>query len=280
MHLGLGLGLRGLNRFTKPSALTKAWYDRVIAAGGSVTPAQVAAVNALTAAYAAAGLTDANCRFNPFCGNDLTTILYPVFRGGGADTETNTNFVAGDYTPATGLAGDGATKHLGLRLAPTFIAGASWHNCVYSLLDVLNPRMAVAMGAENSTNQRSLLFAHCTISSVDVLRSNLFRSTNGGRVQVSPGTGFLRAVIGNRETATSHALYTDGTLRASSTDSTIGSKPTYSMTMFGRNMVGVVQDFSAGPYGGYSFGTAIPAANIAAISAAWKTYNDAMGRIV
>lgn len=98
------------------------WASRVRANGGSVSGSTLNAVSRFCASIAAAGIRDRFFRLNLFCGNSLSAALVPVFRGqslGGTQfgnaTDTNVNFVSGDYAEtgaSGGLQGSGTGKGL------------------------------------------------------------------------------------------------------------------------------------------------------------------------
>ena len=104
------------NRLLRPRAggvhpEAAAWRTAVVANGGSVSGSTLSAVDKFCKAIDAAGIRDRFYRLNLFCGTGLNAALVPLYRGqslGGArygnTTDTNTNFVSGDYTE-TGSSG-------------------------------------------------------------------------------------------------------------------------------------------------------------------------------
>ena len=121
------------------------WASRVVANGGSVG-SSLPAVNTFCKAIAAAGIRDRFYRLNLFCGASnaaLDAVRTPLFRGPslsgtqhGNTTDTNANFVAGDYAEtgaSGGLTGNGSTKYLATGLVP-FNSGMTeqnYHNSGY-----------------------------------------------------------------------------------------------------------------------------------------------------
>lgn len=90
-----------------------AWYAAVVAAGGTANEQTLDGLDAFVTAAKAKGYWSQLLRFNPFLGDQLAAALIPLKAGGGNATETNVGpFVAGDYTLAGGLTGDGSTKWL------------------------------------------------------------------------------------------------------------------------------------------------------------------------
>jgi hypothetical protein len=98
------------------------WANRVRTNGGSVSGTTLSAVSKFCASIASAGIRDRFFRLNLFCGDQLSAALVPLYTAEsvssairGNATDTNINFVSGDYFntgPSSGLQGDGATKYL------------------------------------------------------------------------------------------------------------------------------------------------------------------------
>ena len=123
-----------------------AWRTAVIANGGSVSSTTLAAVNVFCKAIDANGLRNRFYRLNLFCGGNLSSALVPLYRGPsrsgtqyGNATETNLNFVGGDYveTGASGGLNSGASnasKYLRPGIAPSDMSAVCTdaHASVYS----------------------------------------------------------------------------------------------------------------------------------------------------
>lgn len=125
-----------------PEAL--AWQTRVIANGGTVSASTLAAVSTFCAAIDTAGIRDRFYRLNLICGSNLAASLVPLYRGRsqagaqvGGNTDTNNNFVSGDYVEANsttgGLKSDGSTKYLdtGLNLVSVGASVTDVHLSAY-----------------------------------------------------------------------------------------------------------------------------------------------------
>ncbi len=105
------------------NADAQGWVNRVYQNGGTVSTSTAAAVNAFCNAIDAAGIRDRFFRLNLFAGTGLNACLVPLYRGpslGGTQyggvTDTNVNFVSGDYVETVGLNANGeegaTVKHL------------------------------------------------------------------------------------------------------------------------------------------------------------------------
>jgi hypothetical protein len=107
---------------THPEA--QVWRNAVIANGGTVSGSTLNAVSRFCRSIDAAGIRDRFFRLNLFAGTGLNACLVPLYRGQsrtgtqyGNTTDTNVNFVSGDYSESNGLqaTADGsqtATKYL------------------------------------------------------------------------------------------------------------------------------------------------------------------------
>ena len=114
-----------------------AWRAAVTANGGSVSGSTFAAVDKFCRDIDAAGIRNRFYRLNLFCGNSdasLNAVRTPLYRGPsrtgtqyGNTTDTNNNFVAGDYAENSGLKGNGSTKYLETGLPMTFLGSAELH---------------------------------------------------------------------------------------------------------------------------------------------------------
>lgn len=113
------------------------WRSRVIANGGTVSGSTLTAVSNFCRSIDSAGIRDRFYRLNLFCGNDLSACLVPLYRGQsrtgtqfGNTTDTNNNFVSGDYSPsgsAAGLTGNGTTKYLATGVAQIYAGSNEIH---------------------------------------------------------------------------------------------------------------------------------------------------------
>lgn len=114
-----------------PEAL--AWRNAAVANGGTVTTAEYQGITAFCRSVDSGGLRSLFYRYNPFMGGFLGALV-PLYRGpvrGGAvhgfATDTNVNFVSGDWTLAGGITGDGSTKALNPGYRADTLTAANSH---------------------------------------------------------------------------------------------------------------------------------------------------------
>jgi hypothetical protein len=123
---------------THPEA--QVWRNAVIANGGTVSGSTLNAVSKFCRSIDAAGIRDKFLRLNLFCGNSdasLNAVRTPLYRGQsrtgpqvGNTTDTNANFVAGDYAEtgsSSGLKGDGSTKSLNTGVKANDLTASDSH---------------------------------------------------------------------------------------------------------------------------------------------------------
>jgi hypothetical protein len=144
------------------NAEAKLWIDNVYANGGTVSTATANAVNTFCNDIDAAGIRDRFYRLNLFAGDSISAALVPLFRGPsrtgtqyGNTTDTNNNFVAGDFNntgSSAGLKGNGSTKFLNTGYPLNTLAASNAH-------------MAAGLLATQSSvsADRSLLAAYSTV---------------------------------------------------------------------------------------------------------------------
>jgi hypothetical protein len=155
------------------NADAQSWINSVYANGGTVSASTASAVNTLCNSIDAAGIRDRFYRLGIFAGSNLAASLVPLYRGpslGGTQfgnvTDTNSNFVSGDFaeTGATGgLTGNGTNKHLATGVLPDDVFSQSlghlsYYGAEWNPSTTANPG-SIVIGALNAaaTNRLYLL---------------------------------------------------------------------------------------------------------------------------
>lgn len=246
-----------------------AWAAAVTTAGGTYSDATMIALNTFVRAAKAAGYWTKLNRINLFCGNQLTAALVPLKVGGGNATDTNVNFVSGDYTEATGLTGNGTTKYLQTGLIPnSTLALNDTHLAIYNLGTVAQ---TCAIGADNALQ----LLAPFNGSLID---SYQYNGTAGqGLLEVAnPGAPF-GLMVASRTAADSHKVYKAGSSLGSSA-TTGGALPSNGIYVLATNAAGSATFVSPAACGGYSIGSGLTAADVTAYNTHMEAFQDALGR--
>jgi hypothetical protein len=111
MRLGLSLAVTQPQSGASFDPAAQAWATAVTAASGTYTAGDLTAMSTFIAGMKAAGLWTKVVGMAPMYGADLAAATVQ-YAGGSWAAATNHNFVSGDYSRATGLAGNGTTKWL------------------------------------------------------------------------------------------------------------------------------------------------------------------------
>jgi hypothetical protein len=252
-----------------------AWASAVTVAGGTYSTPTLAAVSAFCVSAKASGYWTKINRINLFCGDQLAACLVPLKVGGGSATETNTNFVAGDYSEATGLTGNGVNKYLRTGLTPNgTLTLNNTHLAVYNRAPNATGGQ-IAIGADDGT---SFFQTYAPLSTGSFFSDQYNSSGAAGRVSgavVAP----YRLLVASRTASNSHVIYKDGSSVATSTSSG-GGLPNVQFYVFAANSTGVANQFTAMPFGAYSIGSGLSAADVTAYSAHMQTFQTALSRQV
>jgi hypothetical protein len=246
------------------------WQAAVIANGGTVSAGTLAAVTAFTASAKASGYWTKLLRLNLFCGDQLAAALVPLKVGGGNATDTNVNFVGGDYAEATGLTG-GATKYLRTGIIPsTMLTTNSTHLSVYN-------RAGSASGggcAVGATSGGGILILYAPTASG--LAESYQYGTGAGLVSVAV-TAPYGLITGSRTAVDAHALY-KGATSIGSNATALNALPIVELYVMGRNANGVLSEPTQHAIAGYSIGAGLTAGEVAAYAGHMETFQDALGR--
>lgn len=271
----LGLGLQGLGVATAGSSVdadAAAWAAAVTANGGTYSASTLSAVSTFCASAKASGYWTKLNRINLFCGNQLAAALVPLKAGGGSATDTNVNFVAGDYTEATGLTGNGSTKYLNTGLVPsTTLTLNDTHLMVYN-------RAASAVGgqvhigARDGTNFLELLTPNSDTS-------GYARAYDVNAIQSGPLSAPYGSMVGSRTAAASFVLYQAAVSKASSATSA-GALVALAVYIFGTNNSGTAAFFTSHPLAAYSLGSGLSAGDVTAYNTHMQAFQTSLGRQV
>jgi hypothetical protein len=273
------------------NAEAKLWIDNVYANGGSVSTATANAVNTFCNDIESAGIRDRFYRLNLFAGTGLSAALVPLYRGPslggtqfGGTTDTNNNFVSGDYveTGATGgLLGNGSTKRLATGFDPvtTGMVNTDTHISWYSRAAITANNAVVGAfggGAPGATWQ---VLAFGGISQL-YYRSG--GATNSG-IEAATWSGADRSghviAMRNGSDAKAYRQGTDLNLTVTvSNVNTWASVSPGSLFVFARNNVGTADQFLTATLQGYSLGLSMSGSQASAFSTAMQTFQTSLGR--
>ena len=272
---------------------TQDWRSRVIANGGSVSGTTLTAVDRFVKAIHAAGIRDRFYRLNLFCGTSdasLNAVRTPLFRGPsltgtqfGNATDTNVNFVQGDYAEtgaSGGLKGNGTTKYLETGFVPNVLTPASAHSAAY-----------VETLTADSTANRSLLLAHGGFAGIYGLvhRDGSNSAVNfayagqptGARTDpVPPASSGM--FCGSAVSTSDLRLFVNGSQTALVTTArtTDAALTTRTMPVFCASSNGTYNSHTAARIRAYSLGIGLTASQALAYYDAMQAFQTALGRQV
>lgn len=272
--------------YTPTHAETIDWQARVIAAGGTASATTLQAMDTFCNAIdAQSGLRGAITRLNLFCGDQLAAALVPLYRAESAGatakgnaTDTNFNFVAGDYSASGGLTGNGSSKYLNTGLLPSQVGtGTSGHLSV-SGVGYSTTTEALALGSYDGTEAGiDDLNMYVNLGGENIKATHR-RGTFSFGAQASPRSSWAH-LIGSATSSTSRVLYEAGSAINTQTGSVTATRSaSRSYFIFALNNMGSPVAYTAARQRMYSIGSGLSAAQVAAFSSAVASFNTALAR--
>ena len=262
-----------------PEAL--AWRDAVVANSGTVSASTLAAVTTFCRAIDSAGLRDRFYRLNLFCGDGLSAVLVPLYRGPsrtgtqyGNTADTNVNFVSGDYTLASGLTGNGSNKYL-----QTGVSSSAW-------ITGGNVQSHLAVYKRTSVNSGALLSARSStlVNNWELgAGGNVLGGSGGSFAIPTPHDSFIGVT---RTASTAIVAFRRTVLSAENTVSGTVTGTSIPFAVFARNDQATDINaytpalFSNQTLAAYSIGAGLSVAQIALYDAAMQAFQTALGRNV
>jgi len=189
---------------------TVVWWDRILAAGGSVSEASILLADALIRAVNAAAFNSKVKYLLPLLGDDIIAARVPLRDFIDAGIAGNVGFTNADFSESTGLQGDGSTKRL--ELEDNTIAdlgsngGLGWWE-----LDAPVGLNVMLGGYRSTTSAGFILY-----TSSGFIRFRWGTSANGVNTTLPMENAHY---YGQRSAATLREIFKDGTSLASNTTS-------------------------------------------------------------
>lgn len=267
---------------THPEA--SGWKNRVEANGGSVSAGTLDAVSQFCTIIDANGLRSLFYRLNPFAGTGLSASLVPLYLGPtplgrmyGSLTDTNTNFVSGDYSETSGIAGNGSTKYLNTGYPANTLAANNSHMGIGLLAtETAAAGDRTAIGAWNGGANVLEIRARDRGGAVPLASAFTRYGTASDRFGDNVASGFL--AVGNIVSAWP-TMYRDGV--ASGTTATTSADFPSALNVYvfvlNQNATGTT-NYSNVRLGWYSLGTTMTAGQVASFDVAIKAFYAKMGR--
>jgi hypothetical protein len=266
------------------------WVNRVYANGGTVSSATANAVNTFCNDIDSAGIRDRFFRLNLFCGTGLAACLVPLYRGTslagtqyGNATDTNQNFVSGDYSESGGLASSAAsTKALSTGVMP-MESGSPLFNYGHYFAHViaLPTARSSVMGVRKDpapSNRHAFQLDSTGQFWGDWCHVNRF---NGSASGVSAGKTIIMQAA---QVANATQVYASGLLTLTGAIGTFTGTASQGAAIFAaRGDFGsgfITSDFSTMSMGAYSIGLDFTAAQALAYHTAYAALATALGRTI
>jgi hypothetical protein len=264
------------------------WRTRVVANGGTVSATTMNAVNKFCQSIASAGIRDRFFRLNLFCGTGLNAVLVPLYRGPsttgtqyGSTTDTNTNFVSGDYVEtgaSGGLTGNGSNKQLNTGFAPSSLSDTSRHWSFYANT-ITTGDFITYMGCRQAGDSATgRWFLGWRVGSGGLTMHTLGPNSGPAIGSVANHTaGFYMAANDSSE----GYYYKNGTtVDTTDTGQTPTAGSTRAVTIFALNFEGGIGTFSNARMSGYSMGEYLTSSQASSFNTAMQAFQTALGRNV
>ena len=279
---------------THPEAAS--WAAAVVTNGGTVGSSTLAAVSKFCRDIDAAGIRDRFVRLSLFCGTGLSACLVPLYRGFsrtgtqyGNTTDTNNNFVSGDYAEtgaSGGLTGNGSSKYLLCGSILPQVDRASSHMMVYgSSLTSPSTGDRIAIGAEGASAAGITLIQNRDSGNQSLSRYFSANNNTGGPWVEGATAGFGFAdgcLVGTAVSATDLRMFRNGSQVGSTRtiDRGTGAQTSTILPVFAFSANGSIAAYSAARLRGYSVGIGMTAAQVSAYYTAMQTFQTALTRNV
>ena len=255
-----------------------AWRSAVVANGGSVSGGTLNAVSKFCASIDQAGIRDRFFRLNLFCGAGLSAALVPLYRGQslggtqlGGTTDTNTNFVSGDYveTGSTGgLKGNGTNKRLNTGLAGSALSAGDRHASAYEIAVATTDYSGSVVSGNALATQHGI--GPWTNAATYAYRTH---NAVGGNVTITKNTGHL---LGSDTSTTASVLYRNGSSAASASGQPAGGSGNTTYDILGTTG----GEWSEARLGGYSIGLSMTAGQVSSFYTAMQAFQTSLTRNV
>jgi hypothetical protein len=254
---------------------TSAWVARVIAAGSSVSRTSALAHDLFVTQLKTTGVWSAIYRLNTYGANTLAGALVPLVNTVGNSTDTNHNFVSGDFSLAVGLTGDGATKYLDTGALPSsFATTTNLHLAACTSTNAGNYN-GFLMGSEDAGNTNRLEFIENSGGSAFSFYTSA--TFYGSSYNNASAPGFY---IGSRTGITTSGLYRNAVSKATSSGTGNSPSSLHSIYVHAANVAGSVASPVGDIFQSYSCGSGLTSTQATAYYNALNTLMTALGRTI
>jgi hypothetical protein len=249
------------------------FFSRITVMGSSISASTQYAVNQFVVRCKADGIWSQLKDVGLFVGDDLTAALVKLKTLSGDYNYANVNFVSGDYSEATGLAGDGETKYLKTGFAANALTANSTHIAVYNRSSIA---AISAMGAYDDANHDFNLHYPWSDGFAESAQYNNQATQGAVQSDISNSKPF-GFIVGSRTASDAHAIYRNGVQLASNTTSG-GDLPSREVYILNNN--GFPGQITHYTISFASYGDGLTATEVAKLSQRVNALQSALGRNV
>jgi hypothetical protein len=254
------------------------WASRVVSNGGTASIRTIRAVSRFCSEVQAAGIRDRFHRLNLFCGTGLTAVMVPLYRGPsfggttfGGSTDSNVNFVSGDYTETSGLTGNASTKYLNTGVPINTLSASSTHFGVGLLATDVGIAYKGLIGCFRAGSYDLSLWGARSDGSPTASFGLAGTAKAGDIVNTTP------LAVG-RIVASYPSMFRNGSTSGSTASTSTNATNADSIYVFALNNAGSVGSYSAARIGFYSYGSTMTSTQVTAFNAALTRFYTALGR--
>ncbi len=203
-------------------------------------------------------------------GDGLAALRAPLKNTTGPATDSLVNFVAGDYSQATGLTGNTTTKYVNTGLAASSAPMGDNDISIAIYVRTGSDEVTTTCGTTDGAKINTLQVSQAGSTYWDC------SSVPAGRITVvdAAGTGLY---VGSRTSTSSSVLYKNGTSIGTDTDSG-ALRSTRSIYFHAMNNNGTVSLWSSRTHEMYAIGTGLTATEVSNLTSRYATLRTALGR--
>jgi hypothetical protein len=265
------------------------WATRASDNGGVISTTTIRAVSEFCRAVDTAGIRGRFVRLNLFAGGNLSGALVPLYRaasyGGtvvGGSTDTNANFVTGDYAEtgaSGGLTGNGTSKYLscGASILSQLSVGSAHISISGVSLTSGGAADVSPIGSSTGTGGNNIAILQTKASTAAVNRVFVNGTPTAfidAATAISSGQ-----IIGSSVATNDLRIFQNGTQNGSTlTTSRSGTLTANAVFVFANNTNGTAASFASARMTSYSIGSGLTAAQAATFAAAIAAFNTTLGR--
>jgi lysophospholipase L1-like esterase len=252
------------------------YFSAVTAAGSSVSRTARRAVSTLFTGLKTASLFTKIKRMNLFCTSTFAGLVVPAVNAAGSAQETFYGFTSANYSPASGLIGDGTEKYIATGLVPSTSLGIANYGLHAYFTESWAISEECAIGAFNGAGDRldwnftegsfsTEMFSYLQAGDTGYIRGISRRDARGMHSAVNGGSGVM--------------MYRHGYGLKTAVETHAGTLPAIGLYVMARNVLTFLGDQCVeGRIAFYAITDGMTAAQVATFSDLIQQFQVRMGR--